>query len=191
MAELHQLTENLDSNSYSGFPHVRSVFMDTKNLLDDFVHPLYTSDFREKVAVFIQKCQNAFEDLAKIENSQLIHADLHFGNVLQTDTGLAIIDFDDAGFGSRSQDLAIAIFYLRDDLAKERKLLEGYQSITALPQHFPDFLEELLVARQLLLLNTLIESQVAEEIEFIPEYLEKVLRRLNNFKDSGKFLLLS
>ena len=44
----------------------------------------------------------------------LIHADLHPGNVMVTPNGLAMIDFDDAGYGWHLYDLAIALIWLRD-----------------------------------------------------------------------------
>ena len=39
----------------------------------------------------------------------LIHADLHPGNVLVGDGGLTVIDFDDAAFGWRAFDIAVAV----------------------------------------------------------------------------------
>ncbi len=39
----------------------------------------------------------------------LIHADLHMLNVLDTATGLVIIDFDDAGYGWHLYDMAVAL----------------------------------------------------------------------------------
>ena len=112
------------------------------------------------------------------------------GNVIQKDKELTIIDFDDAGFGFPSQDLSIAIFYLRDDSAKERQLLAGYKSVREIPAGLDSSLERLLVARQLLLLNTLLVTAIAEEIAFIPEYIQKVKMRLENFYNSGVFTLI-
>ena len=56
---------------------------------------------------------------------QLIHADLHMGNVIDQNGELHIIDFDDAGFGYPSQDLSISIFYLRDAKGREKRFLDG------------------------------------------------------------------
>lgn len=67
----------------------------------------------------------------------LIHADALRENVFAAQGGLALIDFDDSGFGFRMYELAVAISQsfgatdyaqLRDDLA------QGYQLDRALPQ---------------------------------------------------------
>ena len=61
----------------------------------------------------------------------LIHADLHPGNLLRNAGGLAVIDFDDAGFGWHAYDIAVALVGYRShphcDLA-ESALLRGYRS---------------------------------------------------------------
>lgn len=41
----------------------------------------------------------------------LIHADLHVENVMATDGGLVVIDFDDAGYGWYLHDLAVALHH--------------------------------------------------------------------------------
>ncbi|MDK1023837.1 MAG: phosphotransferase [Gammaproteobacteria bacterium] len=44
----------------------------------------------------------------------MIHADLHQGNLLVTDAGIYVIDFDDAGFGWHLYDLAVALYSYQD-----------------------------------------------------------------------------
>ena len=109
--------------------------------------------------------------------------------LFRSEKQIAIIDFYDAGFGYPSQDLSISIFYLRDQPEKEQKLLEGYKSVKELPVGLELTLERLLVARQLLLLNTLLVTAVADEIAFIPDYIQKVKYRLQNFYSTGVFTL--
>jgi Ser/Thr protein kinase RdoA (MazF antagonist) len=69
----------------------------------------------------------------------LIHADLHFGNILKTKSGLAAIDFDDSGHGFFVYDLVIPLMSVQNILGKKRKrefpafrkaLLEGYAKHT-------------------------------------------------------------
>jgi Ser/Thr protein kinase RdoA (MazF antagonist) len=54
------------------------------------------------------------------EKQGLIHADLHFGNLLMTRDGIAVIDFDDCGFGFHVYDLAVNLGVV-DFMARRRK----------------------------------------------------------------------
>jgi len=61
----------------------------------------------------------------------LIHADLVRENVLVDDAGVALIDFDDGGFGWRLFDIATALLRNRHEAeyaAIEAALIEGYRS---------------------------------------------------------------
>ena len=65
----------------------------------------------------------------------LIHADLHFGNVLVDGDRLAVIDFDDCGFGWHQYELAVVLFghpAERFD-AHFESLLRGYRRGASLP----------------------------------------------------------
>ena len=66
----------------------------------------------------------------------MIHADLHHGNVHMNGETLAIIDFDDAGFGWYLYDIAVGLFeYLsRDNFEDYRdSLLSGYAEHRPVP----------------------------------------------------------
>ena len=103
---------------------------------------------------------------------------------------MSILDFDDAGIGFPQQDLAISIFYLREDREREKHLLAGYQSVAPLPTYEPEELELLIANRQLVLLNYLFESTTADEVAMVPGYLEKSERRIKHFFETGEFALL-
>jgi Ser/Thr protein kinase RdoA (MazF antagonist) len=67
----------------------------------------------------------------------LIHADLHPRNVIVDGAALAVIDFDDAGFGWHLYDLAAALVEFQhrvDFTAIERALLDGYGARRPLPR---------------------------------------------------------
>ena len=44
----------------------------------------------------------------------MIHADLHFGNLVVDEGSISVIDFDDAGFGCHQNDHAVAKYSCRD-----------------------------------------------------------------------------
>lgn len=61
----------------------------------------------------------------------LIHSDLVRDNVLVNDSGVALVDFDDGGFGWRAFDIAVALIRNREErdyAAIETALIEGYRS---------------------------------------------------------------
>ena len=68
----------------------------------------------------------------------MIHADLHASNVLVDRDRLAIIDFDDAGYGWHQYDIAVALFqdYMaaRRYATVERAFLRGYRGVRALSE---------------------------------------------------------
>lgn len=94
------------------------------------------------------------------EKMGLIHADLHFGNLLKTPSGeIAAIDFDDCGYGFLVYDLVIPLvaieyhlqlherFHKYADLKKA--LLCGYTGGAKLTQSDRQALQDLILARKL------------------------------------------
>ncbi|NRB02907.1 MAG: phosphotransferase [Rhodobacteraceae bacterium] len=74
-------------------------------------------------------------DLAGTLDYGLIHADPVRENILRTDAGLAVIDFDDGGFGFRLFDIATALLKNMDEPgydALKQALITGYRSRRAL-----------------------------------------------------------
>lgn len=74
---------------------------------------------------------------ADTQRFSLIHADLHPRNVLVTGRGLAVIDFDDAGFGWHQYDLAAALIGCQDHpdfMTYCDACIEGYRTVRPLPE---------------------------------------------------------
>ena len=90
----------------------------------------------------------------------MIHADLHPGNVLQTGDGLAVIDFDDAGFGWHHYEIAVALYSYRDVphfAAVEAAFLEGYRSLRPFAEADRAMLPMFLLVRGLAILGWLLQ----------------------------------
>ena len=136
------------------------------------------------------RTEKLFESLRERAEPQIIHADLHFGNVIWHEGKMSILDFDDAGRGFPLQDLAIAIYYLRADKEREKALIAGFLSVAPLPAHEPWELELLIASRSLTLLDYLLETSTAEDAAYLPTYLANTEKRLRHFFDTGEFLLL-
>ncbi|WP_147126632.1 phosphotransferase enzyme family protein [Shimia ponticola] len=80
----------------------------------------------------------AFETLINMEapDAGLIHADCLQENIMTTPSGLALIDFDDAGFGYRGYDLGSAMIqhHAHPNLTKlTEALLSGYRTLRPAP----------------------------------------------------------
>ncbi len=71
------------------------------------------------------------DTLPRVDGVGPIHADLHLGNALFHRGGVKLIDFDDCGTGHRLNELAVALWELRDrpDYPEFRDaLLTGYRA---------------------------------------------------------------
>ena len=152
--------------------------------------PRVPADLLDLVQRSLRNIESVFARLQAEESAKPIHADLHAGNALWRDGKLSIIDFDDAGLGFELQDLAIAIFYMRESTDREQHFLAGYESVRAIPRFEPQELEALLAARNILLLSDLLVTSNAELADFVPTYLERTKLRLTNYLEAGTYLLI-
>ena len=92
------------------------------------------------------------------ERFGLIHADLHTANVMADGDRLTMIDFDDAGFGWWTHELAVALFdrHGEDDYDEARRLiLEGYRSVHPLDAEEEATIDTFLVVRHCMLVGWL------------------------------------
>jgi Ser/Thr protein kinase RdoA (MazF antagonist) len=191
MAKMHQLSKGWEPEGYANFLDVDRPLMVRRDNLFSFEQPLISPEIYKLLFELRDRSGKLFDSLKERFDRQLIHADLHFGNILWSKEGaMSVLDFDDAGIGSRLQDIAISLFYLREDREKEKHLLAGYASVAPIPEYQPEELELLVANRQLVLLNYLFETTTADDVALIPGYLEKTERRLKQFFETGEFSLL-
>ncbi|MFK7791307.1 MAG: phosphotransferase enzyme family protein [Devosiaceae bacterium] len=84
----------------------------------------------------------------------LIHGDLRLANLLDDGNRLAVIDFDDCGFGWFAYDFAAAISFYEDDGSVpglQAAWLKGYRNVTAFSLEDESILPTMIMARRLLL----------------------------------------
>lgn len=95
-------------------------------------NPAFTADERAMIGAARAKARGDLADLAgRGSDFGLIHADCLRENVLDDGRDLKLIDFDDAGWGFRSYDLATALFQSLEEPALPRLiggLLQGYRA---------------------------------------------------------------
>ena len=74
--------------------------------------PQLTDAERQRILDIRSAIHRILSDYGKHQGTySMIHADLHPGNLLVNGNQLAIIDFDDAGFGWHQYELVAALFY--------------------------------------------------------------------------------
>jgi Ser/Thr protein kinase RdoA (MazF antagonist) len=135
MASLHN-----QSTAWSVPPSFRRHTLDADGLVGDrafwgpfWEHAALSDSERELLLASRAQVHAALEGLERNPGMwSLIHADMHPGNILVADDRLAIIDFDDAGFGWHHYDIAVALFHERgqsDEALTEDAFLRGYRAV--------------------------------------------------------------
>ena len=120
---------------------------------------------RRKILSYRKK---TFDVLKKYEKKNphkmgLIHADLHFGNLLFVDGKIGAIDFDDCGYGFFAYDLAVPLvasdYMTKKGKGREKKLkvlrqglFAGYRSLAQFNQEDEAIVDHLISARKLTML---------------------------------------
>ncbi len=189
IAKMHDFAEHWQPTGEAELQNIADPMQGTPNYILNGDARI-SSELRDLVSASLQKIEAVFASLRERAQLKPIHADLHAGNGLWLDGLLSVIDFDDSGLGFELQDLAISIFYMRENTKREKYFLEGYAAIRPLPVFEQHELEALLASRNILLLSDLMITTNAEMIEFLPTYLERTKLRLGNYLSTGQYLLI-
>ncbi len=145
MAALHNHSENLslpkeimpkrwDKTFY--FPGERAVYKD-----EEFSHLFTPEQIKtlDRAVAFIDPfLAKAYKRDAK---PFVIHGDLHFWNVHIHRGLLYVLDFEDMVMGYDAQDIAISLYYLRNE-TNYRELVEAFQTGYATVREWPHLPEE-------------------------------------------------
>ncbi len=185
-AVLHEHTRRWALPDPEVRPGMASVFMDEPDFIDG--DPRIGDADRVVLTAALAEMERVLAPVFAAA-PQLIHGDLHVWNTKWVDGRLAILDFDDCGFGVPLQDLAITAYYLRDRAGAEEAVLTGYEDVSPLPAHTAAQFEALVAGRNLLLLNSLMPHVTAGTDDFLPGYVERTVRRLRGWLDTGRFEL--
>jgi Ser/Thr protein kinase RdoA (MazF antagonist) len=190
-AQLHEhakkfkLPEHLRLRSYlSTFPYAAEGFPIVEKVLVTTPCPELALN-EERASRYKQLEEVVDKEIQKIEQesgaSIIIHHDLHIWNVLSDGKNLAAIDFEDLLYGYPIQDIAVSLFYVawRED-GKElmAAFREGYEQISPWPESRPGQLELLILGRDLMLVNFLMNAPSEEERNLTPEYLDRLDERI-------------
>jgi Ser/Thr protein kinase RdoA (MazF antagonist) len=152
MAELHEfvMTWNPPPDFERLQLHTWTLGNPRHNLIE---HPLdgLSEDDRDLVNQIIFETCDLIPTLSRSKDSHnLIHADLHVGNLLLEDGALNIIDFDDSGYAFLVYDFAAALaFHLNEEayFDVQSSLLDGYKGVRSLPPGTEDLLHPMIRQR--------------------------------------------
>jgi len=186
MARLHEHTRQWSLPVDASTPRLDSPLWNAVDRLDEQHLPLPRADIAF-LRSMLEQSTTVINRVWQGSEGQLIHADLHTGNMKWYRGRLAILDFDDCGVGLPVQDLAVATYYLRDNEEHESALREGYGSVTALPSVTTDDFEWLVAHRNVLLLTEVAGWVTAEFKTMLPKYAATSVRKLRAFSESGHF----
>jgi Ser/Thr protein kinase RdoA (MazF antagonist) len=141
----------------------------------------FITQLRIKTLKHLNKYQARFP-----ERMGLIHADLHFGNLLFDKGQISAIDFDDCGFGFFVYDLAVNYVSIQNVLGHKKKkqheilkksLIEGYTSIKSFDKYDQDLFSHLVTARRLLMLGWL--NSRSDNL-VLKKYFKKAVKKVLN-----------
>lgn len=115
----------------------------------------------------------------------LIHADFVPENIFIDQDGIAIIDFDDAGFGWHLYEFSVALyFFLGQDSYQPmfEAMVEGYRQHRPLPNEHLKMMPCFMAIRSLTLLGWLQTRSGSDEMEaLIPTFLPSVMQLLDGY----------
>ena len=102
-------------------------------------------------------CKRRLDRLPRgVDGYSLIHADMHPYNMIVSDAGIHVIDFDDAGFGWHAYDIAVALYNFRRDeafAAVRAAFLDGYRELRPLGDATAEMLDLFFLVRSLVWLG--------------------------------------
>lgn len=164
MFELGQLTARLQNHAPKHVVH--RIYWNAEGLAGKRakwggVDDLYFATPKQRILISKTR-RDLYKRLSRFEKRfpdrmGMIHADLHFRNILWQNGKLAAIDFDDCGFGFHAYDLAVPLISIADRnppnmKALRQALIAGYADKKTWDAEDEKILEDLLIARRLAIL---------------------------------------
>lgn len=132
-----------------------------------------------------EKAQKMLDELyASGAAPNVLHADLHQGNIRLHHGAMHALDFDDCLFGHFVQDVGITFYYMQnhpdyDSLCKGYR--KGYESVLPWPENRPGQVAGQIAARELLLCQFLSNGLNPAYQAMVPRFLERALPRLKAY----------
>ncbi|MFZ4507897.1 MAG: phosphotransferase enzyme family protein [Fimbriimonas sp.] len=156
-----------------------------KDVLDGLLWRLEGAEFSEALAI-----ANAALESLNHQPRQLLHFDLHPGNLKVHEDQVSVFDFDDSVWSWTAADVAQSLFYARSARNSRESESEFWRGFGLKPEDLGTSMsqiEALVAGRALLLADDLAGTINAELREMIPRYLEVTRKRIRHFLSTGVF----
>ncbi|HEX2914650.1 MAG TPA: phosphotransferase [Chloroflexia bacterium] len=145
----------------------------------------------DRLALYQKATHTVEQALQKMYSSQahelrLLHGDMHPGNIKLYGKNLNMLDFDDSLKGFPVQDVGVTMYYLQNysTYTSLRSAFEqGYTEIRNWPEEYPGQLEIMMIARELRLFSSVLNSTNPTYPARIPGWLERAEPRLKRWLD--------
>ncbi|GEN46156.1 phosphotransferase enzyme family protein [Alkalibacillus haloalkaliphilus] len=132
MAQLHKTSDEIVKSKelgWTGFdrPIYNSDLLNHQPLKRLLNFGLLSAENKDRCEVIARVLEEDFKKCSRDES--LIHADLHFGNIIASSKHWYCLDFDECGFGHRSIDLGVIRLHLMAEKQHEQfwpAFIEGY-----------------------------------------------------------------
>lgn len=118
--------------------------------------------------------------------AQIIHADLHPWNVHIARSRMIALDFEDVAWGHRIQDIAITLFYKRDEPGfddLQAAFEAGYSTMAPWPLDYEGQIETFVAARTIMFINFMLNLG-EDPTEFYERAFPRLERLLEHVPDS-------
>ena len=179
LAQLHLEGSRFALPAGAELPIFNTVFWGYDNALTG-EHGVLDANDQQLFGAAIDRVESLIMSYFAAGQPQIIHADVHAGNMMWHDGQLSVFDFDDCGIGFPIQDIAISLSYLPDP-AFRAVVLEAYEEVAPLPAHTPEELFTLVLHRRLQLLNYFAGSTNPEHRGIFENFLMGARKQVENF----------
>jgi Ser/Thr protein kinase RdoA (MazF antagonist) len=182
MTKLHQQASHYQPEAFAGERYDYDSFFGPDSWWSTQA-PARLSDDYPRMEPAIEKIKALLRALGiSSQHFGMIHSDIHFGNVLQTPDGLAIIDFGDCGMGHYLLDIAVTEAEFQDyDNADSliESFRDGYHSVTGAVPHGED-IRLFGILASLLFFEWVFESEneqvYQDKSQWLPGMIEEIQR---------------
>lgn len=176
---------NQDTSTYKKWDRV-FYFRDEIPVYNDKAYRDKTDEtYKNLMNKWVAFLDQQLPELYKKDTCQLLHGDLHAGNIKNNGRELVVYDFEDFIFGTPLHDLSIFFFYYQFDKRFVfsdviRWTLSGYRSIKSLaPINFQD-IQLLMTARRVNFMNYILKINEAPQ-EYIARNIPRIVDFIENY----------